>query len=277
MKPKYRIASTDWNQQSPNPFRTDGTYGLRWSSLTILESSDFPLRYIGRYRNNEGLYCCQIGSNCPNLTLILADYITYESMHGRTVIIAAPAGTDVELMIKTAMTEYPRTSVVRPDDGEWAVHSTTLSRWERIQACGQIRSIQRLHEDGIVYPEIGFTELREPEDFREYVVLADFESINPEFVVASHGKGCVITEENSSYEPGVRLYFDAHKIIRDGLAVRDGLHSLKIHDHLRLIPYFAAAISVSDMNHSECTSAWTPRSFLREANNHFRNIVDKAI
>jgi hypothetical protein len=41
-------------------------------------------------------------------------------------------------MIKTAMTEYPKTSVVRPDDGEWAVHSTTPGWSLTLYAAGML-------------------------------------------------------------------------------------------------------------------------------------------
>ena len=152
------------------------------------------------------------------------------------------------------------------------VHSTLPDRWEKIRTTGALWSSMRLKKQGVNFPEIGFEQLGEPEDFREYIVLGTLNSTAPEHVVASHTRGCVFTEEDTPYEPGVRLYFNAHRIIRDGLAVRDGLHKLKIHDHLNLEPYLIAAVGVKDVDPEGTIPLWTPRVFLERANNHFNKV-----
>ena len=50
----------------------------------------------------------------------------------------------------------------------------------------------------------------------------------PEIVVASYQAGRFVMDGQASYAPGIRLYFDSHRIIRDGLGTRDGLHLIKV-------------------------------------------------
>lgn len=55
-----------------------------------------------------------------------------------------------------------------------------------------------------------------------------------EMVVNSHLRGEVYFDPNSPYAPQARMYFDVYKIIFGGLAVRDGVHDLKVCDVLPL-------------------------------------------
>jgi hypothetical protein len=74
-----------------------------------------------------------------------------------------------------------------------------------------------------------------------------------------------VTDENATYEPGVRLYFDNHRIIEDGLGVRDGLHLMKVHRRLPLEPYLLAAVRAADLDPVR-EGGWTLRSFVARAN-----------
>jgi hypothetical protein len=93
--------------------------------------------------------------------------------------------------------------------------------------------------------------------------------------VSSHQKGRIVTDEDAEYEPGVRLYFDGHRIIEDELGVRDGVHLLKVRDRLPLEPYLRAAIGVPDVDQGGTVPAWTPRRFLDRANAHFERLVGR--
>lgn len=59
-------------------------------------------------------------------------------------------------------------------------------------------------------------------------------------------------------------------MIRDGLAVRDGLHMIKIHGFVPLQPYLIDAIERCDVDESGSRTSWTPRMFLDEADALFR-------
>jgi hypothetical protein len=208
-----------------------------------------------------------VGSCYTGIETRLADFLKYEDAHGRRVIVSFPPDTDA--IVTRALAETPDRSEIRPDDPRWWVHSTPLPNWEKIQACGELRAHVRLQQEGLSQPGVGLFAFGEPADYSEYVMLAWALAIGPEHVVSSQQKGCLITEDDTPYEPGVRLYFDGHRIIRDGLAVSDGLHLLKVHDHLPLDPYLVAAITARDLDPTGEVRTWTPWTFLNESNECF--------
>jgi hypothetical protein len=218
----------------------------------------------GRGRN--GLYSFRVGRLCANLEERVADFLRYEAAQGRKVIFAAPADVPMDALVERALANTPVGPVVRHSDPQWLVHSTLLERWERVQACGELRSLARLKRNGFSILSLGSDELKDPKDYAEHVALGDMDAIGAEFVTASHGKGRMVTQEDAPYQPGVRLYFDGHRIVRDGLAVRDGLHLIKVCDHLPLKPYLVAAIGVKEADPDGAAATWTPRSFLTAAN-----------
>jgi hypothetical protein len=217
----------------------------------------------------NGLYCFLAGRRVKNLDTKLADFLRYENSYGRQVILAFPPDIAADEFVRRALGHVPNVTRIRPDDPRWLVHSTSVQAWERIKACGELRSLARLRREGIDARGVGSAEFREPDDYAESVMFSRHDHIAAEHVVASQAVGRVITEEDTPYQPGVRLYFDAHRFIRDRLAVRDGLHVLKVHDHLPLGPYLLAAIGVSEVDRSGEVSVWTPRTFLNKANERF--------
>lgn len=297
------IAPQGWDEKQPNPFTSDGSYGPRWSVFRLRDEDDYNI-INGRQGGPDGPYCFLpgrgvldaearyrevfraelfqghrimmpvppgvstddfIGSCGTSIGTRLADFLRYETYYGRKVILSLP-DFDADALVTSALeTTIPR-SVIRPDDPRWWVHSTPLPNWAKIQACGELRSHASLRREGLTQPGVGLFAFGEPADYAEYVMLAWSLAIASEHVVSSQQKGRVITEEDTPYEPGVRLYLDGHRIIRDGLAVSDGLHLLKVHDHLPFEPYLVAAISVHDV---DPTGAWTPWTFLNAANQCF--------
>ena len=261
----YLKAPPGWDETQPNPFTPDGSYGPEWSCFRIV---DEPGERSCNYRKS-GPYCWLPNRDVPGLETRLADFLRYETSHGRKVIVSCLPGTDEDTFVARALQNTPDESAVRSTDPRWLVHSTPRTSFDQINACGELRSCARLRKEGINIPWIGLFEIGEPEDYGEYVMFGDIQRIGSEWVVASQNKGTMICEEDVPYEPGVRLYFDAHSIIRDGLAVRDGLHLIKVHDHLPLSPYLLAAIGVSDVDPSGKVPVWTPRTFLDRTNECF--------
>jgi len=218
---------------------------------------------------DNGLYCFLAGRKVQNLETKLADFLKYENAHGRKVILSFPPDLAADEFVGRALQQVPDATRIRPDDPRWLVHSTSVQAWERIKACGELRSLARLRGEGIDARGVGPSEFREPDDYAEYVMFSRHDHIAAEHVVASQAAGRVITEEDTPYQPGVRLYFDAHRIILDGLAVRDGLHVLKVHDHLPLDPYLVMAIGMQDVDPGGEIPVWTPKTFLDRANEWF--------
>lgn len=270
----YELPPAGWTIDSPNPFSADGAYGPQWSALELMDAND--AQFFHGTRDN-GLFTFRAGRRCVRLEERLADFLRYEHYWGRRVIATGPADVDIDALLRRVLDEIPSGPVVRALDPRWMSHSTTLPRWQAIRACGELRSLARLRREGLDIRGVGLADLREPDDYAEHVMLGIHDAINGEFVVASHGTGTIRTEENTPYEPGVRLYFDCHRIIRDGLAVRDGLHQIKIHDHLRLDPYLVATIGVADVDPTRLVPTWTPASFLAAASLHFTKTVEDGI
>jgi hypothetical protein len=207
----------------------------------------------------------------------VADFIRYESLHGRQCIISVPRDTDARAFVERAMAETPDWSVVRECDPKWLVHSTDARGWAAIQACGELRAQARLRREDVAVPNLGGEWLGEPADYAEYIVLASAGAMAPEFVVASRNADRIITEPDTPYPPGARLFFDGHRMIRDGLIVRDGLHSAKVHDHLPLDPYLVAGITPADLDPENKVAIWTPRSFCTAALDRFSSIVSELV
>jgi len=268
--PEHFKAPPTWDYRSGNPFTPGGSYGAEWSCFRIPVPSE-PHSFNGRGAN--GLYVFCPGHSCGNLEERLADFLRYESAHGRRVIVAAPSDIDVDALVKRSLLNTPDGRVVRRTDPRWVVHSTPLESWRGIQKSGELWSLARLAKETASIAGIGARELGDPQDYAEYVTLGDVDSLGPEFVVASHQRGTVTTNETVPYGPGQRLYFDCHRIIRDGIACRDGLHTVKVRDRLPLKPYLAAAVGVKDVDPTGAVPTWTPRLFVPRANAHFREMI----
>ena len=101
------------------------------------------------------------------------------------------------------------------------------------------------------------------------MVWSGVASITPETIVASYQAGRFVLDDDAIYEPGVRLYFDNHRIIRDNQIVRDGLHTAKVHKRLPLSPYLLAAIGVHDLDPRRKVKMWTPRLFVERSDEAF--------
>lgn len=69
----------------------------------------------------------------------------------------------------------------------------------------------------------------------------------------------------------MRLYFDNHRVIESGLAVRDGLHVIKVHDQLPLEGFLIASIGAADVDPEGAIREWTPAAFVEKADALFRD------
>ncbi len=144
---------------------------------------------------------------------------------------------------------------------------TTRESWSSIQKDGELKASSIVgtasHQEierGAVYQYMQ----NEPPEYRDFVMLADASSTAPEVILASWAVGRFVLDDAVPYAPGVRLYFDNQRIIRDGLAVRDGIHDMKVLLALPLPGYLLAALSEADVDPPK--GQWTPRSFVDRTN-----------
>ncbi len=265
----YRQAPPGWSYTDANPFTPDGSYGLEWSCFCILDRDDGQF-FTGR--SGDGPFSARFGRRVAHLENRLIDFLCYENAHNRTVILLFPEGVDVERFVARALSQTPHASVVRADDPEVIVHSTTLAAWESICTDGQLEAASRLPRPGRrldPLSEVARYLRNEPPEYGDYIMFGELGSTAPERIVASYQAGRFITDDDAVYEPGVRLYFDNHRMIRDQRIARDGLHTAKVHGQLPLSPYLLAAVRVTDLDPEKEARAWTPRMFVAQADRVF--------
>jgi len=220
-------------------------------------------------RGPRGCYRITLNPNFEDFACHVADFIRYENSHGRKIRFK-PRSFDPSDALKRVQDSG---SVLRPNDPLFVVHSTTLTAYEKIIADGQLKSTSQLRKEGIVQNAIGFLPLGEPPDYLDYVMFAGFDKYGAasscEIVVNSHLRGKPCFDANIPYQPQARMYFDARKIIADGLAVRDGTHTIKVYGALPLEGYLLRTVFAGDVALPTGEEHWTPVLFTEAANVFF--------
>lgn len=261
----YEIAPAGWSCSDPNPFTEDGGYGEGWSAFCVLAREDD--QYLTG-KSGEGPFSARFGRRVPHLRQRLADFLRYENAHGRTVIVAFPEDVDPHARVAQALAATPPPHVVRPEDPKIIVHATTVGAWQSIRRDGYLKVGAR-SKAKTAHTEVDAYLLDEPPDYSDHIMFGAVDSSAPEMVVASYQAGRFVMDEQAVYESGVRLYFDNHRIIEEGLGVRDGLHLMKVQRRLPLHPYLLGAVSVLDLAPLPEGEAWTVRAFVERANAAF--------
>ena len=224
-------------------------------------------------RGPRGCYCVTLNPNFEDFAYHVADFIRYENAHGRRVRFK-PRNFDPSDALKSVP---ENSNVPRPNDPVFVVHSTTLTAYEKIVQDGQLKSTSQLRKEGNSQHAIGFLPLGEPPDYLDYVMFAGFDRYGAasscEIVVNSHMLGEPCFDENVPYQPQARMYFSAQKIIEDGLAVRDGAHTLKVYGALPLEGYLLRTVFVGDVKLPPGKAHWTPALFTEAANALFQKTL----
>jgi hypothetical protein len=257
-----------FTRNDKNPFTEDGTYGPGWSGFFVLDRRD---GYAFMGTGNAGLFAYEYCRDAGNLSEILADFLRYEDRYERNVILSFPSDIDIDGFVEHALTTTPEPHTIRETDPRYLVHSTSLSAGRRILEEGELKSLARLAADGseASAPRLGFHTLGEPPDYAEHICLGSFDSVGPERVTAENAAGRFLADpENQIYEPGIRFYFDCHKIIQAGLDVRL-VGAIRVHDILPLDPYLLASITLEDVDPNREVKEWTPKIFTVAANELF--------
>ena len=224
----------------------------------------------------NGPFGVQAGRRVPDLAQRLCDFIRYERSHGRQVILAVPEGVDSEAMVRSAWEITEDKRAVRADDPPVVVHSTSQEAWLVIQRDGMLKSTARLRAEGhlsafssVETSAVAHYQQNEPEEYADYIMFGHLGNPVVECITVSKQCGDFSLDPDARYTPGVRLYFDLHAIIRDGLGVRDGLHLVKVRDHLPFTPYLLGTVGVQDIAAGAPGKEWTPRLFTQEADRIF--------
>lgn len=225
----YRTDSFTENRINPI---TDCEYDASWIVLILTDSEEYR-QLVGS--KNGCAYTVKVSrSKCENWTMAIGDFISFYEASGKNVILVM---SEIDYM--TVQNHYSghkhNEPFLRENEPTVLVHSTSMSSWEQIKYDGILKSWNRLKSENAIaekYP-IGI-KLGDPSDISDYIMFGS--GMDGEIVVNSKQKGKIIVDADSEYLTGARLYFDASKIARDGLLVRDGSH-LKVKDMLPLHPY----------------------------------------
>lgn len=262
MNPGWHVAETVWQPDQ------DPSLGPGWSLVVLLDRDDDQF-FNGRGR--LGTYSVRCGRRTSQLTARLADFIRYENHWHRQLLVAAEYPTDLRELVNHALTTTPSPELPRETDPEVIVHSTTAERWPAIEQAGQLVCAADLRAAGQHFPALAFETFGEPAEYAQFIHFSALGVPNGEVVVLSHQRQAIVTDLDASYEPGARLYFDARRLVRDRLHVRDGLHVLKVHRELPLAPYLLAAITPAQLVQEG--REWTPRTFATAADRAFARRV----
>ena len=263
---RYFAAGSDFCPNAPNPFTDDSAYGPAWTALIVSDAD--PVGDFMGCNEARDLFFYRLGRSLPALERRAADFVRHENGQGRNVIVALPEDPELGAFLERVLSETPGPHVVRATDPKCVVHSTSWECGKRILADGELKALSLLMAEGAIKePRLGHHGLCEPAEYADHINFAAHTSPWPEAVVSSNQKGRFV-ELDEPYRPGYRFYFDAHKIIRQGLDVRTGCHYFCVRHRLPLDGLLLEAIGLEDVDPEE-KATWTPRSYAVEANRAF--------
>lgn len=247
-------------QNNINPV-TDCEYDSSWLVLVLSADIDTPM-IVGA--NNGCAYTIKISKQLhDDWKMVVGDFIGYCNANNLNGIIAITEDEYNEAQNYYVGHSYNET-VLRGYETPVLVHSTSMENWYQIQKDGMLKSWNRLNITG--KEPIG-KQLGDPVHFSDYIMFGG--GISGEIVVNSKQSGKIVMDIDSEYETGARLYFDAKKIAKDGLLVRDGAH-VKVKDCLPLEPYLIWAATWDNVRLESPIS--TPRIFAKLSDKKFESI-----
>lgn len=245
-----------------NPI-TGREYDPSWIILMLTDSEDYQ-QMCGS--SNGCAYTIKVSRlKYSDWKMAVGDFISFYEANAKNSILVM---TEAEL--ETAKSCYEghsyRETQLRDNEPVVLVHSTPMANWERIKNDGMLMCWNRLKAQKSIDEEqpIGI-QLGDPEDFSDYIMFGS--GVTGEIVVNSKQQGTIVTDINAAYLTGARLYFDASKMAKDGLLLRDGCH-LKVKDTLPLAPYLIWAATWDTIGLTNQLS--TPKLFAEQADAQFR-------
>ena len=221
----YRV--DDFIENNINPI-TNSEYGSSWMILTLPSDIDTPM-LVGA--NNGCAYNIKINKQLhDDWKMAIGDFIGYCGANNLNGILAITEDEYSEVQTYYDGHSYNET-ILRTYETPILIHSTSMENWYQIQKDGMLKSWNNL---SISEKEPIGKQLGDPVHFSDYIMFGG--GVSGEIVVNSKQSGKIIMDINAEYKTGARLYFDAEKIAKDGLLVRDGAH-IKVKKCLPLEPY----------------------------------------
>ena len=221
----YRV--DEFIENNINPI-TNCEYDLSWLVLTLSSDMNTPM-IVGA--NNGCAYTIKIGKQLyDDWKMSVGDFIGYCNANDINGIISITEDDYNEVQNYYVGHSYNET-YLRDYETPILVHSTSMEIWYQIQKDGMLKSWNSLN---ITDKEPIGKQLGDPVHFSDYIMFGG--GVSGEIVVSSKQTGKIVMDIDAEYKTGARLYFDAEKIAKDGLLVRDGAH-IKVKHCLPLEPY----------------------------------------
>lgn len=221
----YRVDK--FTESNINPI-TKSEYVSSWLVLVLSSDMDTPM-LVGA--NNGCAYTIKISKRLhDDWKMAIGDFIGYCNANNLNGIIAITEDEYNEALNYYVGHSYNE-ALLRDYETPILVHSTSMENWYQIQKDGMLKSWNKLN---IPKKEPIGKQLGDPVHFSDYVMFGG--GVSGEIVVNSKQSGKIVMDIDVEYKTGARLYFDAEKIAKDGLLVRDGAH-IKVKYCLPLEPY----------------------------------------
>lgn len=254
----YRV--DNFIENNINPIN-DSEYDSLWMILTLSSDIDTPM-LVGA--NNGCAYTIKINKQLhDDWKMAVGDFIGYCDVNNLNGIVAITEDEYTECLTYYAGHSYNET-VLRDYESPVLVHSTSMENWLQIQKDGMLKSWNKLN---IPEKEPIGKQLGDPVHFSEYIMFGG--GVSGEIVVNSKQSGKIVMDIDTEYKTGARLYFDAEKIAKDGLLIRDGAH-VKVKDCLSLKQYLLWTATWDKVGLESQLS--TPRKFSELSDEKFENI-----
>ncbi|WP_102401109.1 hypothetical protein [Haloimpatiens massiliensis] len=182
-------------------------------------------------RSSYGIWCVGI----PEDYFRIKNFINYENVHRRKVIIWSRHSELIEKIYSNifSISEGKEKYIIKLDDVKYVCHSTTIESFYEILKDGKLLSYSELIKRKKKVKTVRF-QLKEPEDYLEYINLCACDSVASEIVMASRQYGRINCDAELRYKPGVRIYFDREKLLSMYEVYPDGLHMFAAHKRLPL-------------------------------------------
>lgn len=236
-----------------------------WVVVSLTNSAEYRFyTEIGA----QGEYSIRISRRNCDWRLAIGDMIGYAENTGCNLVLAV---SEQELsQIKEYYNDHSFCErSLRMDEPQILVHSTPLENLEKIQRDGCLKCWNLVSQVDSLSERVPIGHmLGDPKSFRDYVMLGS--GVSCELVVASRQKKQIVWDADSEYQSGARLYFDADRLAKDGLLIRDGIH-LKVRGRLPLKPYLVWIATWQSIGLSSRIA--TPRVFAESADREFERRI----
>lgn len=254
----YRVS--EFIENNINPI-TKSEYDSSWLVLVLTSDIDSAM-IVGA--NNCCTYTIKINKQLhDDWKMAIGDFIGYCGANNLNGILAITEDEYSEVQTYYDGHSYNET-ILRTYETPILIHSTSMENWYQIQKDGMLKSWNNL---SISEKEPIGKQLGDPVHFSDYIMFGG--GVSGEIVVNSKQSGKIVMDIDAEYKTGARLYFDAEKIAKDGLLVRDGAH-IKVKDCLPLEPYLIWTATWDKVGLESQIS--TPKIFTKMSDEKFKNI-----